>query len=220
MLINIIDFQIDLQHQEGSKMHLSDAISRFNTHHGDDAKSKAKPIADFNIIIHEVGEITGFKSLTLKQIANETGTDVQLEQLKKYIVEGFPKSKHECTELTHDFYDYRESLTIVNGVVLKEKQIVIPMKLRDDAMSTLHRSHMGIVKTKEHASTCMFWECVPSKISIVDPVIEACKAESVKASKSSPVSSNSPPTTAPHVNATKGSKLVPMITVIEQGQAE
>ena len=63
MLIKIIDFQIDLQHQEGTKMHLSDAISWFNTHDGDDAKDKAKPIVDFNISIHEVEDITGFKSL-------------------------------------------------------------------------------------------------------------------------------------------------------------
>ena len=41
-------------------MHLSDAISRFNTHDSDDAKSKAVPIADFNISMHEVEDITGF----------------------------------------------------------------------------------------------------------------------------------------------------------------
>ena len=107
MLIKIIDFQIDLQHQESSKLHLSDAISRFNTHDSKDAKSKAVPIADFNISIHEVEDITGFKSTTMKQIASETATDIQLEELKKYIIQGFPKSKHECIELTHDFYDYR-----------------------------------------------------------------------------------------------------------------
>ena len=146
MLIKIIDFQVDLQHQEGSKMHLSDAISWFNTHDSDDARSKSKPIADFNISIHEVEDITGFKSLTMKQISSETVTDVQLEQLKEYIVDGFPKSKHECTELMRDFYDYRESLNIINGVVLKDKRIVIPTNLRVDTMSTLHRSHMGIVK--------------------------------------------------------------------------
>ena len=41
----------------------------------------------------------------MKQIERATATDVQLEELKKYIIQGFPKSKHECTELTHDFYD-------------------------------------------------------------------------------------------------------------------
>ena len=41
----------------------------------------------------------------MKQIARETATGVQLEELKKYIIQGFPKSQHEYTELTHDFYD-------------------------------------------------------------------------------------------------------------------
>ena len=119
MLIKINEFQIDLQHQEGSKMHLSNTISRFNIHDSNDAKNSAFPIADFNISIHEVEDITGFKSITMQQIASATAMDAQLEELKKYIIQGFPKSNHDCTELTHDFYDYRESLTIINGLVLK-----------------------------------------------------------------------------------------------------
>ena len=88
-------------------------------------------------------------------------TDIQLEQLKEYMVEGFLKSKHECTELMCDFYDYRESLTIVNGVVLKDKRIVIPTNLRIDAMSTLHRSHVGIVKPKKGFQlACSGQECI------------------------------------------------------------
>ena len=68
MLIKILDNVIVLHHQEGNKMHLSDAISRLSVHDSDIAKSKAKPIADFNISIHEISEITGFKSLTLQDI--------------------------------------------------------------------------------------------------------------------------------------------------------
>ena len=86
-------------------MHLSDAISRFSTHDQDDAKCKAKPVVNFNISIHDVEEITGFKTVTLKQIASEIATDVQLEQLKEYIINGFPKSKYKCTELTRNLFD-------------------------------------------------------------------------------------------------------------------
>ena len=82
-----------LHHQEGSKMHLSDAISRLSVHDSDAAKSKVKPIADFNISIHEISEITGFKSLTLQDIKEETIKDCQLTKLKTYIVDGFPKHK-------------------------------------------------------------------------------------------------------------------------------
>ena len=65
----------------------------------------------------------------MKQVASETASDIQLMQLKDCIVDGFPKSKHECTELMHDLYNYRELLSIINGVVLKDKRIVIPTNL-------------------------------------------------------------------------------------------
>ena len=119
----------------------------------------------------------------MKQIARETRTDVQLEELKKYIIQGFPKFKHECTELTCDFSDYRESLFIINGLILKDKCIVIPTSLRDNALSTLQRSHMGIVKTKERASTCMFW---PRMYSDIEKFLSTCRACMMRKIKQSP----------------------------------
>ena len=82
MLIKILDYLIVLHHQEGSKMHLSNAISRLSMHDSGVAKSKAKLIADFNISIHEMSEITGFKLLTLQDIKEETIKDCHLTKLK------------------------------------------------------------------------------------------------------------------------------------------
>ena len=145
-------------------MHLSDAISRLSVHDSDAAKSKAKPIADINISIHEISEITGFKSLTLQDIKEETIKDCQLTKLKTYIVSGFLKHKHEYAEDFHSFFDYRESLTIIDGMVMKDKRIVIPESLHNDALKVLHRSNMGVVKAKEHVSTSMFWPKIYSDI--------------------------------------------------------
>ena len=155
MLIKILDYVAVLHHQEGNKTHLSDAISRLSVHDSDIAKNKMKPIADFNISIHEISEITGFKSLTLQDIKEETIKDYQLTKLKTYIVDGFPKNKHKYAEDIHSFFDYRESLTIIDGMIMKDKRIVIPASLCKQALENLHRSHMGIVK--ERASTSMFW---------------------------------------------------------------
>ena len=157
MLIKILDYVVVLHHQEGNKMHLSDAISQLSVHNSDAAKSKAKPIAGFNISNHEISDITGFKSLTLQDIKEATIHDCQLTKLKTYIVDGFPKHKHECAEDICSFFDYRENLTIKDGMVMKDKRIVIPESLPTYALKVLHRSHMGIMKTKEHASTSMFW---------------------------------------------------------------
>ena len=134
MLIKILDYVVVLHHQEGNKMYLSDAISRLSVHDSDAAKSKAKPIADFNISIQETSEITGLKSLTLQDIKEETIKDCQLTKLKTCIVDGFQKHKHECAEDIHSFFGYRESLTIIDGMVMKDKRIVIPESLHNDAL--------------------------------------------------------------------------------------
>ena len=92
MLIKILDYVVVLYHQEGNKMHLSDAISRLSVHDSDAAKSKAKPIANFNISIHEISEMTGFKSLTLQDIKEETIKDCQLTKLENLYCRWFPKT--------------------------------------------------------------------------------------------------------------------------------
>ena len=105
MLVQILDYNIEFHHQEGTKMHLSDALSRLNTHDSDAEKSKAKPVADFNVTIHNVEILTGFKSLSLDQIQRETEHDVDMQLLKQHISDGFPKAKSCLPESIHSFYD-------------------------------------------------------------------------------------------------------------------
>ena len=47
---------------------------------------------------------------------------------------------------------------------MKDKRIVIPKGLHEQALENLHRSHMRIVKTKERASTSMFWPKIYNNI--------------------------------------------------------
>ena len=195
MLIKILDYVVVLHHQEGNKMHLSGAISRLSVHDSDAAKSKAKLIAEFNISIHAISEITGFKLLTLQDIKEETIKDCQLTKVKTFIVDGFLKHKHECAEGTRSFYDYRGSLTIIDGMVLKDKIIVIPAGLcnqsgsrwkgsqsrsSEQALENLHRSHMGIVKTKERASTSMFWPKIYNDIETFLSRCCPCMSDKIK----------------------------------------
>ena len=118
-LVQILDYNIEFHHQEGTKMHLSDALSRLNTHDSDAEKSRAKPVADFNVTIHDVEILTGFKSLSLDQIRRETECDTDMQLLKQHISDGFPKAKSFLPESIHSFYDYRECLSIVDGVIMK-----------------------------------------------------------------------------------------------------
>ena len=114
-------------------------------------------------------QISGFKSLTLEDTKKETIKDCQLT-----------KYKHECAEDIHSFFDYRESLTIIDGMVIKDKRIVIPESLCNDVLRVLHRSHLGIVKTKECASTSMFWPKIYTDIENYLSTCHPCMMYKVK----------------------------------------
>ena len=143
MLVQILDYNIIFHHQEGTKMHLSDALGRLNTHGSDAEKSRAKSVADFNVTIHNVEILTGFKSLSLDQIRRETECDADMQLLKQHISDGFPKAKLCLPESIRSFYDYRECLSIVDGVIMKGQRVIIPASLRCKILEILHSSHMS-----------------------------------------------------------------------------
>ena len=157
MLVQILDYNIEFHHQEETKMHFSDALSRLNTHDNAVEKSKVKPVANFNITIHDVEILTDFKSLSLDQVCQETECDVDMQLLKQHIFNGFPKSRSCLPEPIQSYYDYRECLSVVDGVIMKGLCIVIPTSFRTKTLDTLHSSHMGETKTIECARTALFW---------------------------------------------------------------
>ena len=114
-------------------------------------------MADFNVTIHNVEILTGFKSLSLDQVHRETECDTDMQLLKQHILDGFPKSRSCLPESVRLFFDYRECLSIVDGVIMKGSHVIIPVSLKNKTLETLHSSHMGITKTIEHARTSLFW---------------------------------------------------------------
>ena len=66
------------------------------------------------------------------------------------------------TRLTHleslrGYFNFREELAIIDGLILKGHWCVIPSAPQDEALKLLHHSHKGIVKTKDRARTSFFW---------------------------------------------------------------
>ena len=170
MLIQLLDFSLCVIHQPGAKMHLSDAISRLSSHDN----SKGKTIQDFNVSIHSIEELTGFNSLSVDKIRQHTAKDNTLQLLIQHINDGFPASSVKCPEIIRPFYNFREELSVCNGLILKgQHRIVIPETLRTQALQILHnKAHLGLNKTLERARMCMYW---PGITDSIKESISACK---------------------------------------------
>ena len=72
-----------------------------------------------------------------------------MQLLKQHILDDFPKSRSCLPGSIRIFFQYRECLSIVDGVIMKGPHFIIPVSLRNKTLETLHSSHMGITKTIE-----------------------------------------------------------------------
>ena len=143
-------------YQPGTKMHLSDTLSRLTSHNNN---RKAEPTKGLDVTIHDVQIFTEISPLSLAKIKHVTEIDPDLKTLRQYIQDGFPANRSDCAESVQAYFGFREELAIVNGLIVKGHW-VIPIQLCDEALNLLHSSHMGIVKTKDRARTSFFWPSI------------------------------------------------------------
>ena len=163
MLIQLLDYTLDVKYQPSAQMHLSDAISRLSTHD----QNTGKTIENLDISVHSIEELTGFNSLSVDKICQHTSKDHTMQLLIQHINDGSPDSSIRCPETICPYFSFRDELGICNGI------IVIPESLRSQDINILHnKAHLGLSKTLERVRTCMYW---PGIMDAIKDSISGCK---------------------------------------------
>ncbi|XP_063919420.1 uncharacterized protein K02A2.6-like [Zophobas morio] len=94
-------------------------------------------------------------------IALETVQDKALSKVLKYIQKGWPK---RITKELKGYEQYKNNLTVEGNCILFGYRVVVPKALRHNILQELHRSHMGIVKTKSLARSYVWWPNMSTQI--------------------------------------------------------
>ena len=61
-------------------------------------------------------------------IKRQSEHNPQMLMLKELIIQGWPKDIKQCPLPLHSFWNYRDELSIVDGIVVKGNCIIIPTK--------------------------------------------------------------------------------------------
>ena len=170
ILIQLLDYTLDVRYQPGAQMHLSNAISRLLTHDSNTGST----IENLDISVHAIKELTGFNSLSVAKICQHTTKDPAMQQLIQHINNDFPDLSAKCPEAIHPFFSFKDELSVCNDIVLKgHNRIFVPKSLRAQAVNILHnKAHLGLNKTLDRASSCMYW---PGITDAIKDSISACK---------------------------------------------
>ena len=84
----------------------------------------------------------------LEEIRGETAKDEPLKDLIEIIKRGWPETKACVSNSTRMYWDVRDELSELNGIILRGERILIPISMRKEMLERIHQGHMGIEKSK------------------------------------------------------------------------
>ena len=90
-------------------------------------------------------------SILIEEIRKHAAGDEEYQQIRKFIVEGFPKHRSELPVLCRHYWHVRQHLSTNDGLIVCGCWLLIPVAMRREVLQILHKSHQGNVRTKERA---------------------------------------------------------------------
>ena len=88
----------------------------------------------------------------------ETAKDPELSTLHKLISEGWPPKRSSVPDNRKDCWNYRDELTVEDGILLKNWKFIVPKNLQLVYNDKIHAGHLGINKSLQKACEYLFWK--------------------------------------------------------------
>ena len=97
-------------------------------------------------------------------IEKTTREDQELQEVTKFVLNGWPKYQTQVPENVQSFFCYRGELSYVDGKLIYRDQIVIPASMREEILQRIHDGHLGVTKCLERANSSVWWPGISKDI--------------------------------------------------------
>ena len=117
--------------------------------------------------VSSIQTVNKLKSVTLDDIRKAAGSDKQYQDLINIINSGFP-AKRNLTNPPHlrEFWEVRDRLYVLDGVVYMDQRTVIPCLLRKIVLDHLHSANQGVAGMRHRANQCIYWPGFDNSIRV------------------------------------------------------
>ena len=121
--------------------------------------------------IHNLVAALPISENKLNLLKKATATDEGLQMIQGLINKGWPAHKQDTPISTRQYWATRDELHVAEGLVFKGEKLVIPTSMRDEMLTKLHESHLGVEKCKVRARSIMYW---PGMGQDIEEAISRC----------------------------------------------
>ena len=158
------------------------------------------PAVDESLQIEEVIRSVAVAAMTVAggdlpvvswdRLVHASEGDESLSALRDIISEGIPENRAQLPTILQAYHQYRDRLTVVDGVIVYDERVVIPDSLRREVLDTLHGAHQGCSGMMGRAAAAVFWPGMTSDIARTREMCGSCN-------RSAPSQPSAPPTLPP-----------------------
>ena len=107
----------------------------------------------------------------MDNLRKELKADSVCSRVMMLCTDGWPDHARQEPELK-SYWRERATLTVEDGLLLKDTRLVIPPAMRNDVLAKLHEGHLGVVKCRERARQSVWW---PGLSQQVDGMVLNCR---------------------------------------------
>ena len=169
MLLRLQRYDFTAKYKPGKEMVLADTLSRaFIPEIKLDASHMENEVEyHAHSVLHRMPVSTN----KMEKIREETSKDPTMMILLNMIHRGWPQRRRQTPVEIQEFWNYRDEMSEIDGVVMKGDRIVIPATLRSEMLARVHDNHLGIEKCRRRARDIIFW---PQMNRQIDEMISKC----------------------------------------------
>lgn len=173
MILRLQKYNINVIYKPGSQMYVADHLSRAYL------ADQGEPGDEFQVFALELEEINLLNNVKitserLAQLQKATEQDPVMQSLKNTVLIGWPETRDQVPVPIQDYWNFREELTLYNGVLFKNQRIIIPQALRSEVVARLHSSHQGIEACLRKARDRVFWPAMHHDIKNAVTTCQIC----------------------------------------------
>ena len=90
------------------------------------------------------------------------------------IMTGWPLTKEEVPVCIREYWNYKEELTVQDGVLYKGMKVIVPASMRSQMVARAHSSHLGPDACVRRARDVLFWLSMADQIKDQVQNCEVC----------------------------------------------
>ncbi|XP_062574843.1 uncharacterized protein K02A2.6-like [Saccostrea cucullata] len=154
-------------------MNLADTLSRSYL-----SETKENLVPDISVNdIHLISYLP-VSPIKYEEFKKATANDAELQSLLDTVLEGWPDSKAEVPDEIRMYWNIRDEISCVDGLLFKSHKLIIPQSMRTEMLNLIHSSHLGIVKCKSRSKDVMYWPGMSKDIEKIVSQCEVCAQHS------------------------------------------